>query len=78
MGDKPKTFVPNHGRIRDDVIGREFASCLMRSCPEPHVIQRFGVGGEAHVSVYTCRRCKYSKRYKLHSGVGCGYELDVQ
>ena len=76
MGDKPKTFTPNHNRIRDDVIGKEFAACSMRTCPEPHVIKRFGTGGIANVSVYTCKRCKYRIEYKTHFGVGCSYGLE--
>lgn len=62
--------------IRDDVIGKPFAETTMRQCPEPHVINRYGVGGVANVSVYTCRRCKYRKEYKLHGGVSCTYGLE--
>lgn len=57
----------------DDVIGRNFADSMVRSCPEPHVIKRYGTGGVAHVSVYTCRKCKYRKEYELHGGVSCTY-----
>ena len=53
-GDKPKAFAPYHKTVRDDVIGKAFADCLMRSCPEPHVIKRYGTGGIVNVSVYTC------------------------
>lgn len=59
---------------RDDVNGRVFADCMMRSCPEPHVIKRFGVGGIANVSVYTCRKCRNHTEFKFHGGVGCGLD----
>lgn len=61
---------------RDDVLGRTFADCSVRQCPEPNVIRRFGMGGVANVSVYVCRKCKFRKEYELHGGVGCTYELD--
>ena len=76
QGDKPIAYRPFHTRIRDDVIGKEFAACAVRSCPEPHVIKRFGVGGVANVSVWTCRRCKYHTEHPLHFGVGCAYGLE--
>lgn len=76
MGDKPAKYVPKRNTIRDDVIGKEFAACCVRSCPEPHVIERFGIGGVANVSIYTCKRCKHRIEYKLHFGLGCGYELE--
>lgn len=59
--------------VRDDVIGREFAPCCVRSCPHPSVIKRYGVGGIANVSIYTCRKCKHCQKHKLHSGVSCNY-----
>ena len=64
----------NYAPVRDDVIGKFFAASLMRSCPEPHVIKAFGSGGVAMVSIYTCKRCKYRKEYKLHGGVSCEYQ----
>ena len=73
MGDKPKQFVPSYTPIRDDVIGKRFSPCLMRSCPEPHVIARYGVGGVANVSLWTCRRCKYHAEEKFYLGVSCQY-----
>lgn len=74
MGDKPKAFSPHHNAVRDDVIGKAFSDCLMRSCPEPHVIKRYGTGGVANVSVYVCRKCRYRKEYELHGGVSCTYD----
>ena len=76
MGDKKVPYVPKYEPIRDDVIGKRFAPCTIRSCPEPHVIARFGVGGIANVSVHTCRKCKYRKEYKFHGGLGCTYGLE--
>ena len=59
--------------VRDDVLGKMFIQGAVRSCPEPHVIKRYGVGGIANVSVWTCRKCRYVKTYKWHGGVSCGY-----
>ena len=73
MGDKPKPFEPYYKPIRDDVIGKAFSSCAMRRCPHPKVQDKYGVGGVANVSVYTCRKCRYRIEYKLHGGVSCGY-----
>ena len=73
MGDIKPPFRPNHGRIRDDVIGREFAAVSVRSCPHPKVIQKFGLGGVANVSVWTCKRCKFHTKHKLFEGWGCSY-----
>lgn len=77
MGDKKKPFIPSYAPVRDDVIGRSFAPCAVRPCPEPHVIARFGVGGVANVSIYTCRKCKYKVEYKYHGGLSCGLEDSV-
>ena len=77
MGDKPIPFKPSNAPVRDDVIGKSFAPCCMRSCPHPKVIQKFGLGGVANVSIYTCRRCKYHRTHKLHFGVSCAYGLDI-
>lgn len=77
MGDQKPPYKPSYEPIRDDVIGKAFARCAMRECPEPHVIKKFGVGGVSHVSIYTCRRCKYHTEFKLHAGVGCSYGLDT-
>ena len=76
QGDKPIPFKPSNKPVRDDVIGREFAACAVRSCPHPKVVERFGVGGVANVSVYTCRRCKFHREYNLHAGVSCKFGLD--
>ena len=61
--------------VRDDVIGKRFSAGMVRECPEPHVKKRFGVGGIANVSVYTCRKCKFHIEYEWHGGVSCGYGL---
>jgi hypothetical protein len=75
QGDKPKQFEPKYKPIRDDVLGKSFAPCCMRSCPEPHVIKRYGTGGQANVSVYVCRKCRYHEDMKWFGGVKCGYEV---
>ncbi len=73
MGDKKAPYTPSYEPVRDDVLGKMFSPCAVRSCPEPHVRKKYGVGGVANVSVWTCRKCKYVKTYKWHGGVGCGY-----
>ena len=75
MGDKKEPYTPKYEPIRDDVIGKRFSPCAMRSCPEPHVLAKYGVGGVANVSVYTCRKCKHQVLFKYHGGVKCGYGL---
>lgn len=66
----------NKHLIRDDVIGKSFSAVSVRSCPEPHVIKRYGVGGVANVSIYTCKRCKYHTTEKWFDGVGCSYGVE--
>ena len=74
MGDAKKPFNPFHKTIRDDVNGKCFAECLMRQCPHPSVIRRYGTGGVVMVSVYTCRKCRHKKEYHFHGGVSCTYD----
>lgn len=71
MGDKKPPFVPEYKPVRDDVIGKLFHST--RRCPHPGVISKYGVGGIANVSAWTCKKCRYRVEYKYHGGVGCGY-----
>ena len=59
---------------RDDVNGKYFTPGCVRSCPHPKVINKYGTGGVAMVSVYTCRKCQYVKKYPFHGGVGCEYK----
>ena len=74
IGDKKPPLRHNGATIRDDVIGKQFYYGMVRSCPEPHVIRRFGIGGKANVSVYTCRKCRYHEDTKWFGGVKCIYE----
>ena len=67
-----------HEPVRDDVNGLMFGYSMVRQCPEPHVRKRYGVGGIANVSVLTCQKCRHKITYKLHGGLGCGYELGIQ
>lgn len=71
MGDKPKVYKPSYNKIMCDVTRREFASCLMRKCPEPHVIKHYG----ENVSLYICRRCKYSQAMQYYGGIACTYHI---
>lgn len=74
IGDKKQPYVPRYDPIMDDVIGKLFTPGAMRSCPEPHVIARYGTGGVCNVSIWTCRRCKYHINEKYFGGVRCGYK----
>lgn len=74
MGDVKPPFVPTYRPKRDDVIGKNFPPYCVRRCPHPAVIAKFGIGGEANVSVYTCRRCRFAKTYPYFGGVGCEYK----
>ena len=76
MGDKKQPFTPKYEPIIDDVIGKAFAPCCVRECPEPHVIDRYGIGGVAHVSIYTCRKCKYKVTTPFCGALGCSYGLE--
>ena len=76
MGDKKQPFTPKYEPIIDDVIGNVFAPCCVRECPEPHVIDRYGIGGVAHVSIYTCRKCKYKVTTPFCGALGCSYGLE--
>ena len=57
----------------DDVIGKTFSDGCVRSCPHPKVIAKYGTGGVANVSVYTCRKCRYVIKEQMIGGVRCGY-----
>lgn len=74
-GRQQPAYEPEYEPIRDDVIGKLFAPCCVRSCPEPHVIARYGVGGVANVSIWTCKKCRFHREYKYHGGVSCIYGL---
>lgn len=74
MGDSKPRFEPRYKPIRDDVLGKEFYAGCMRSCPHPKVIERYGVGGKANVSVYVCRKCRHHIDEKWFGGVRCGYD----
>ena len=63
--------------MRDDVTGKEFAPCAVRSCPHPNVIKKYGIGGKANVSVWVCRKCRYHTETKLFGGVGCSYSTEL-
>jgi hypothetical protein len=73
MGEKKPAFEPRYEPVRDDVNGKMFSPGAVRSCPEPNVIKRFGTGGVANVSVYTCRKCRYHQDMKWFGGTKCGY-----
>lgn len=73
MGDRKPPFEPKYEPVRDDTNGKMFSPVCVRHCPHPGVIAKYGTGGIANVSVYTCRKCRYVKTYKWHGGVSCGY-----
>ena len=72
-GDKQAPFDPSYEPILDDVIGKMFSPGCVRLCPHPSVINRYGTGGKANVSVYTCRKCRYVVKHEMFGGVSCGY-----
>ena len=76
MGDRKAPYTPKYEPIRDDVIGKVFAACSVRQCPEPHVIARYGLGGIANVSVWTCKKCRYVIKTPFCGALGCGYGLE--
>ena len=81
MGDKYKEktpYKPHTEPVRCDVSGRVFSSSLVRKCRDSAVISQYGVGGEANVSIWICRKCKHAIAYKLHGGLGCELEQQVQ
>lgn len=76
MGDKKQAFNPSYAPILCNVSGKMFAPCTMRQCNEPHVVNRYGIGGICNVSIYVCRKCRYHKKDPLCGALKCGYELD--
>lgn len=77
MGDIKQPFEPNHYKVRDEVIGKSFPTVSVRPCPHPNVIKRYGVGGVANVSVWTCQKCRFGMRSKYGGLWGCDYELEL-
>lgn len=71
MVDKKIPYTPSYEPTRDDVNGKMFGN--VRQCPEPHVIKKFGVGGVANVSYWTCKKCRHRIEHQWHGGLGCGY-----
>ena len=76
MGDKPKAFTPSYAPILCNVSNKLFAPCCMRECKEPHVVDRYGIGGKCMVSIYVCRKCRYCVKDKLCGAVSCGYGME--
>lgn len=74
LGDEKRNINPSYAPIVDDVIGKRFAPVCMRSCPHPKVIEKYGVGGVANVSVWVCRKCRYHKNMEMFGGVKCEYK----
>ena len=63
----------NYKPIYDDVLGVAFDPCLMRRCPHPSVIKKYGTGGVVNTSVYVCKKCRHHIDEKWFGGVRCGY-----
>ena len=76
MGDRPKTYAPPYAPTLCNVTGKMFAQVCMRECKEPHVVEIYGIGGKAMVSVYVCRKCKYKVTTPFCGALGCGYGLE--
>ena len=73
-GRQQPAYEPEYEPIRDDVIGKLFAPCCVRSCPEPHVIARYGVGGVANVSQSTSHKNKDRSFHYLPYRTDSGFE----
>lgn len=73
MGDRKPPYEPNFAPIRDDTNGKMFSPECVRRCPHPGVIAKYGTGGIANVSVYTCRKCRFVVNHPMMGGVSCGF-----
>ena len=76
MGDKAKTFSPSYAPVLCNVTGKMYSPCCVKECKEPHVVERYGIGGKANVSIYVCRKCKYKVTTPFCGALGCGYGLE--
>ena len=76
MGDKAKTFSPYYAPVLCNVTGKMYYPCCVRECKEPHVVEKYGIGGKAMVSIYVCRKCKYKVKTPFCGALGCGYGLE--
>ena len=74
MGDPKRAYTPQYAPVRCDVSGKMFSPCCVRECHEPHVIDRYGIGGKCMVSVYVCQKCKHKVKTPFCGALGCGYE----
>jgi len=76
MGDSKPRYSPAYHTIKDSIYGYEFAPCVVRECKEPRVLRKFGKNGTCHVSIYTCKKCKYHITTPFCGAIGCGYKED--
>lgn len=77
MGDQKPPYESRGEPILDNVSGKMFSHGCVRRCPHPGVISKFGVGGKANVSVYTCRKCRFHESVKWIGGSKCRYETET-
>lgn len=79
MGDVKRPYQPPTFRARCDVDREEYDSRIIRSCPHPAVISRYGrMSGKANVSIYQCRKCQFGDVRPFDGSVGCNYESEVK
>lgn len=76
MGDKKKKYEPHYGKVLDVVYNKYFSECAVQECPHPAVIKRYGTGGVATVSIYTCKKCKFGVKSEWCGGWSCGYAME--
>ena len=76
QGDKPKSFRPSYAPVLCNVTGKMYSPCCVKECKEPHVVERYGIGGKAMVSIYVCRKCKHKVKTPFCGALGCGYGLE--
>lgn len=77
MGDKKIPYQPSSKPVRCDVSQKMFYHGCVRKCRDEAVTRRYGVGGEANVSVWVCARCRHAVRYPFHGGLGCELERNI-
>lgn len=65
-------MIEKPGCLKDDVDGKYYVSFLVRPCPHPAVIRKYGKNGICNVSVPTCKNCKHMMRAE-YDAIICGY-----
>ena len=61
--------------LYDDIYHLKWLPGQAQKCPHPWVIEKYGIGGECVVSIYTCRKCRFriEEDRLVYGGIICGY-----